>query len=821
MQESDRQQKYEADEIRRWGYLEADIDPLSRLIPAPSQGLDEIDGDAAEKLKEVYCGKIGVEFMHIPDRSQRDWIAERMESERSQLDSRFVLKRILASESFEKFIHTRYVGTKRFSLDGLAVLIPLLDGILDQAASRGFEMGMLSMSHRGRLNVMHHIAGIPAEKIFADFEDIDPRSKLGGDDVKYHKGATGLYHTANDHTIHIDVSANPSHLEAINPVLMGRVRARQERISDLENEKVLGIMLHGDAAFAGQGIAAETLNYVDLPGFRIGGVVHVIVNNLIGFTATPKALHSSRFASDIARRLNIPIFHVNAENPDEVLQVAKIATDFKAEFKTDVVIDLIGYRRYGHSEIDDPTLTSPALYRKIDDLPLLWESYAARIGISEEDIDQLQESSLAMLEDGLEKGRSMTEQPQLVDAPNYWQPYVGGFYDESLAVKTSISTEEVETIGEKITKIPENFSLHPKLQKIFDQRAEMAAGKRKVDWGMAEALAFGSLLNSGTPVRITGQDSRRGTFSHRQAVLYDYDSGKEYIPLMNISDSQSRFDVYDSMLSEAAAVGFEYGFTRDYPEALVCWEAQFGDFVNGAQIIIDQFISAGEDKWNLLSGLVMLLPHGFEGQGPEHSHARLERFLQACAEDNMQVCQPSTSGQYFHLLRRQVLRNWRKPLIVMMPKSMLRAQVASSERSYLTDESFKNVIPDSSDLGEVNRLLFCSGKIAHELRKERKNRGDKETAIVTVEQLYPLPEDEIKQCIQQYPNLDSIFWVQEEPANMAAWNYLRNDLRRMAGPIRVSKVTRSASASPATGSAKAHALEQEALINLAFTRFRD
>ncbi|MCL4137131.1 UNVERIFIED_CONTAM: hypothetical protein GTU68_020740 [Idotea baltica] len=759
--------------------------------------------------------------MHIPLPEQCDWVAQKMESERSQLDPRFILKRILAAESFEKFIHTRYVGSKRFSLEGLAVLIPLLDGILDQAAANGFETAMISMSHRGRLNVMHHIAGISADKIFADFEDVDPRSALGGDDVKYHKGATGLYTTANGHKISIDVSANPSHLEAINPVLMGRVRARQERLGDSENKKILGIMLHGDAAFAGQGIAAETLNYVDLPGFRIGGVVHVVVNNLIGFTATPKALHSTRYATDIARRLNIPIFHVNGETPKEVLQVAKIATDYKTEFQNDVVIDLMGYRRYGHSEIDDPTLTSPVLYRSIKDRPLLWESFAEDIGIAEEDIAQLQESSLAMLEDGLEKGRSMTVKPQLVDAPNYWDQFAGGVHEESLEIETKVSAAKLEEIGTKLSVIPESFKLHPKLKKIFKQRQEMAMGERKIDWGMAEALAFGTLLEQGVPVRITGQDSRRGTFSHRQSVLYDYENGEEYIPLMQLTEQQARFDVYDSMLSEAAAVGFEYGFTRDYPEALVCWEAQFGDFVNGAQIIIDQFISAGEDKWNLLSGLVMLLPHGFEGQGPEHSHARLERFLQLCAEDNMQVCHPSTSGQYFHLLRRQVLRKWRKPLIVMTPKGMLRAQVASSDRSYLESSSFQNVIPETEVMENVDRLLVCSGKVVHELRAARKKRGDTATAIVSVEQLYPLPEKELKAAIRQFSSLNAIVWVQEEPSNMAAWRYMQPALRRLSKGVKVLKVSRSASASPATGSPKAHALEQEALINLAFTRYSE
>ncbi|MCL4130677.1 UNVERIFIED_CONTAM: hypothetical protein GTU68_038680 [Idotea baltica] len=757
--------------------------------------------------------------MHMPFPDRCEWVANRLEGERTQIDPRYILKRILSAETLEKFIHTRYVGAKRFSLEGLAVLVPLLDGVLDQAATHGFETVMIAMSHRGRLNVMHHIAQTGADKIFAGFEDIDPRSALGSDDVKYHKGATGIYPTASGKEVYVDLSSNPSHLEAINPVLMGRVRARQERLNDSDTAKVLGIILHGDAAFAGQGVAAESLNFAELPGFRIGGVVHIVVNNLIGFTATKEALYSSRYSTDIAKRLDIPIFHVNAECPDSVLQVAKIATDYRKEFGTDVIIDIVGYRRFGHSEIDDPTLTSPAIYREINKRPLLWQSYAEKIGIAQEDIDQLQETAISVLEDGLARGRSMTKKPVLEDAQNYWAPYFGGPYKPSFEVPTAVSSDRLESIAQAVTTIPEGFNIHPKLKKNFDLRLKMGLGEKPIDWGMAEALAFGSLLQEQIPVRITGQDSRRGTFAHRQAVLYDYDSGKEHIPLMSLNEPQARFDVYDSMLSEAAAVGFEYGFSRDYPESLVCWEAQFGDFVNGAQIIIDQFISAGEDKWSLLSGMVMLLPHGFEGQGPEHSHARLERFLQGCAEDNMIVCYPSTSGQYFHLLRRQALRKWRKPLIAMMPKSMLRAPVACSPREKFTDGSFENVVNDESEFFGADRLLFCSGKIAHELRAERSKRKDAKTAIITLEQLYPLPEAEIKEALNCYTDVKSVHWVQEEPANMGALSYIQRHLERLAPVKKVRKVSRSASASPSTGSPKAHALEQVAIINMAFQRY--
>ncbi len=808
-----------AETFRRWGYLRAEVDPFDRLPDFPHRDLDALTGPETQLWRDIYCGKIGLEFMHMPYPERCDWLAERMEGERSQLDPRFILKRILSSETLEKFIHTRYVGTKRFSLDGLAALIPLLDGILDQAAVQGYETVMISMSHRGRINVMYHIAGTSADKIFAGFEDVDPRSALGSDDVKYHKGSNGIYKTASGREIYVDLSSNPSHLEFINPVLMGRVRARQERLQDYSNEKVLGVMLHGDAAFAGQGVAAEALNYANLPGFRIGGVIHIVVNNMIGFTALQQATNSTRYVTDIAKRLHVPIFHVNGESPDHVAQVAKISTDYHKEFLSDVVIDLMGYRRYGHSEIDDPTLTSPVIYRKIKSTPLLWESYAQQIGIAEEDIKQLQQSAVNLLEEGLEKGRAMKKKPQLEDPPNYWHPFLGGPYSKDMEVETKVSIERIEQLTQAITTFPEGFTVHPKLKKNFEQRLEMGLGKRNIDWGMAEALACATLLTEDVPVRITGQDSRRGTFNHRQAVLYDYENGNEHIPLSNLSENQARFDVYDSMLSEAAAVGFEYGFTRDYPEALVCWEAQFGDFVNGAQVIIDQFISAGEDKWALLSGLVMLLPHGFEGGGPEHSHARLERFLQSCAEDNMQVCQPSTSGQYFHLLRRQALRKWRKPLIVMTPKSMLRAAAACSNRSVFIEGKFTNVLNDDESYRNADRLLLCSGKIAHELRAERKKRGDSSTAIVVVEQLYPLPEEELQSVFTTFPKAKSVVWVQEEPANMGALPYIRPHLKRLSNGRKVTKVSRSASASPATGSPKAHALEQEAIINLAFTRY--
>ena len=804
--------------FRRWGYLKADLDSLDRLPPFKQNELEKVY-DKGQRWKEIYCSKIGAEFMHIPFTERTDWVADKMENGKFNIDQRFVLKRILESETFEKFLHTRYVGSKRFSLEGTNALIPLLDTVIELAVANGTEHIMLAMAHRGRLNVMHHIAGTLTETIIAAFEDVDPKSMLGRDDVKYHKGATGVYKTRSGKEVFIDLAPNPSHLEAINPVLLGRVKARQQRLADVDRSKVLGIILHGDAAFAGQGVAAETLNYETVPGFEVGGVINVVINNLIGFTAVPESLHSSRFATDIAKRLPIPIFHVNGESPDDVVKAANIATEYRNKFKSDVVIDLIGFRRFGHNEQDDPTITSPVLYRKIAKKPLLFESYAEEIGVADEDIKQLLKGSNDLLEEGLRRGRQMKKQPAWLEIPNYWKPYVGGFHQESLEVDTTISKEVAELIGNSINKLPNGFTIHPKVGKVYEQRQKMSAGQAVIDWGMAETLAFGSLLLEGTPVRLTGQDCRRGTFSHRNSFLYDYENGNGHCPLANLSSNQAKFDIFDSVLSEAAAVGYEYGYTRDYPEALVLWEAQFGDFVNGAQIIIDQFIVAGEDKWNLLSGLVMLLPHGFEGAGPEHSSARLERFLQGAAEENYQVCYPSNAAQYFHMLRRQAKRNWRKPLIVMTPKSLLRSATASSPIEAFTDGGFKNIIPYQSDYENVEKLLLCTGKVTHELIKEKNLRQDFSVGIISVEQLYPFPESQLVSELKKYTNAKSIVWVQEEPANMGALQYIRPHLERIAGSKRVSSVRRSESASPATGSPKAHALEQEAIVKSSFAKF--
>ncbi len=800
------------DAFRRWGYLEAELDPLGFFCPQPRPEL-AVAGEAAELARRCYCGTIGAEFMHLPDPERRRWIAERIEAEPPVPERAHILERLIRAELFEQVLQTRYLGTKRFSLEGMAALIPLLDEVLEGAASHGAGEVVLAMSHRGRLNVMTHIAGKAAADIFAGFEDVDPRSVLGSGDVKYHVGATGEYRAREGHKLRIHLVSNPSHLEAVDPVALGRTRAKQARRGEDGRAQVLPIELHGDAAFAGQGIWAETLNLADLKGYTVGGAVHIVVNNLIGFTTRPEELHSARFASDLAKRQASPIFHVNAEDPDAVVRVARLALEYRYAFWRDVVVDLVGFRRHGHSEVDDPTITQPLLYRKIKDHRPLWGSYAKRIGT---DPSATVEKVRAEFEAALKRAGAMQKKPVLRELPAYWSAYKRGRYDPAYEVDTGVARKELAETAEALTRYPEGLAIHPKVKKLLEQRAEMGRGTRPVDYGMAEALAFGTLLRQGTPVRLSGQDTRRGTFNQRHAALVDIETEGEYVPLEHVAPRQARCEIDNSTLSEAGVLGFEYGYSRDYPEALVLWEAQFGDFANGAQVIIDQFISAGEDKWDLPSGVVLLLPHGYEGQGPEHSSARIERYLQLAAEDNLQVCQPSTAAQYFHLLRRQALRRWRKPLVVFTPKSMLRHPDAASSLAEFSRPRFLTVIPDS-EIQSASRMLVCSGKIGHELRRERKQRKDRSTAIVFLEQFYPLPEKELAAEFERHRTAREIVWVQEEPANMGALFYVLPRLERNAGRRPVRSVKRSASASPATGSAKAHELEQKTLLTLPFT----
>jgi 2-oxoglutarate dehydrogenase E1 component len=800
------------DIFRRWGYLQASLDPLGQFLPPEPFPTPAPEGEAAAEARSFYCGTIAVEFMHISSPEQRQWLQERMEQKAPTQDQKLILTQLIRADLFEQVIQSRYLGTKRFSLEGITALIPFLDRVLAVSADVGVSRAMIAMSHRGRLNVMTNTIGRAASEIFTKFEDVDPRSTMGGGDVKYHVGATGEYESPDGHVIGLHLASNPSHLEAVDPVVLGRTRAKQERIGEGGKEAILPLIIHGDAAFAGQGILAETLNMATLHGYNVGGTIHVIVNNLLGFTALPEESNSSRFSTDIAKRLPIPIFHVNAEDPDAVVRVAAIAAEYRHHFHSDIVIDLIGYRRHGHSEVDDPTVTQPRRYAIIKDRPVLYQIYAKSIGI--DPADEVQKIQQELLDDQ-KTATKADHKPRLAELPEYWDPYKGGELQPEDDVPTGLSAERINELAQGVTKYPSEFHVHPKVKKLFEQRLEMGAGTRPFDYGMAELVAFASLLEVGTPVRLTGQDSQRGTFNQRHAVMIDTETEVRYAPLAHLSDKQAKFEVYNSLLSEAAVLGFEYGFSRDFPEALVLWEAQFGDFANGAQIIIDQFIAASEAKWGLLSGLVMLLPHGYEGQGPEHSSARIERYLQLAANDNIQICQPSTAAQYFHLLRRQALRPWRKPLIVFTPKSMLRHPDASSSLVEFSRERFLNVLPDN-EVQNPRRLLVCSGKIGHNLRVEREKRKDMSVGIIFLEQMYPWPEEELQAALDQHPDAQEIVWVQEEPANMGALFYVMPELRRMAGDRAVLSVKRSASATPATGSAKAHEIEEKTLIDLAF-----
>jgi 2-oxoglutarate dehydrogenase E1 component len=805
--------------FRRWGYLQASLDPLGQFLPPEPFPVSYAEGPDADEARRYYCSSIGAEFMHIPSPEKRAWIQHRLEAPTTAPNTARILTNLIRADLFEQVIQQRYLGTKRFSLEGLTVLIPFLDQLFTTAADNGVNRSIFAMSHRGRLNVMVNTIGRPSEEVFTKFEDVDPRSTLGGGDVKYHTGATGDFTTPNGKTVHLHLASNPSHLEAVDPVVMGRTRAYQERIDKEQagsgkikaKDQVLPMIIHGDAAFAGQGIWAETLNLASLHGYNVGGTIQVVVNNLLGFTALPEESNSSRFATDLAKRLPIPIFHVNAEDPEAVARIASLAADYRQTFHSDVVVDLIGYRRHGHSEVDDPTVTQPRRYAKIKDHPPLYKLYADKLGVDAT-------SEVASIQNlFLEDQKSATHaahKPKMHQLPDYWKGFYGGPLRDDDNPRTGINAPEIAALTTALTTAPAGFHIHPKVAKLLEQRVEMGNGSKPIDYGMAELLAYASLLKSNVPVRLSGQDSQRGTFNQRHSVLIDIETEVRYSPLTNIAPTQARWSVYNSLLSEAACLGFEYGFSRDYPEALVLWEAQFGDFANGAQIIIDQFLSAGEAKWGLLSGLVMLLPHGYEGQGPEHSSARIERYLQLAAQDNIQIAQPSTAAQYFHLLRRQALRKWRKPLIVFTPKSMLRHPDAMSPVADFALDQFQNVLPDNAVVNP-RRLLVCTGKIGHNLRVERAKRDDMSVGIIFLEQLYPWPEAELQAALDQHPSATEIVWVQEEPANMGALFYVQPLLKRLAGDRALLTVKRTASASPATGSAKAHALEEKTLIDLA------
>ena len=791
--------------------------------------------DILNILRATYTRRIGVAFMHISDPTEKRWLQERIEPVHNADDvfhggTQRILKKLNAAEAFERFLHTRYIGQKRFSLEGGESLIPMLDTIISDAAHQEVHEVVVGMAHRGRLNVLANILNKSYEAIFSEFEgNLDPETIYGSGDVKYHLGATGTYAASDGSTIEITLASNPSHLEAVSPIVQGMVRAKQDVLSATENPRLPGgdvhdavvpLLIHGDAAFAGQGVVAETLNCSQLRGYHTGGTVHIVINNQIGFTTGPSEARSSTYATDVARLIEAPIFHVNGDDPEACVRVARLALDFRQVFNKDVVIDMLCYRQHGHNEGDEPTYTNPILYSRIQKKrsprKLYTEMLLARGAITPEEAEGQLDDFQNILQEAFQRTTDLKEKDPVQVLDRYFElpPQV------LPAVDTRATEEDLEATLKALVTVPEEFNAHPKLLRQFQRRDQAFRTHRLVDWALAEALAFGSLLLEGTPVRLSGQDSRRATFSQRHAVLYDQVTGDEYIALNYVRDNQARLFIYDSLLSEYAVLGFEYGYSVAYPEALVIWEAQFGDFSNGAQIVFDQFLSAAEEKWYQRSSLVVLLPHGYEGQGPEHSSARLERFLQLCAEDNLIVCNLSNPANYFHALRRQIKREIKKPLILMTPKSLLRHAAAVSDMAELTDGGFKRVIPASSDPTTVRRLAFCSGKVYYDLVHALEREPEKKDAIALarIEQYYPFPEPEIRAEMERYRQASDVYWVQEEPENMGAWAYLRHRLDFLWEEIRGEKgarvryAGRVASASPATGSSMVHNLEQERLL---------
>lgn len=768
-------------------------------------------------LRETYCRTIGVEFMHIQDRQMRRWLCSRMEPRRNQPGfARRQKLRILMdlhyTQIFEQFLHARYIGQKRFSLEGAETLIPMLDAVVEKAGDAGVREIVLGMAHRGRLNVLANVMGKPYGEIFAEFEDSYPGSVAGDGDVKYHLGFSSDRTTPKGAKIHLSLTPNPSHLEAVDPVVEGRTRAKQHLHGDNERNLGIPLLIHGDAAFAGQGIVAETLNLSQLQGYTTGGTVHVIVNNQVGFTTSPADARSTHYCTDMAKMLQAPIFHVNGEDPEAAVYVAELAFDFRQTFHQDVLIDLLCYRRYGHNEGDEPSFTQPIMYRQIEGRPSVTELYTEQMidrgDLTEEDAEAIDTTFHDQLVAAQEQVKSAG--PTSGGMRGYagrWQGMSPLYSHEP--VETGVPARTLEQISERLSELPEDFTAHAKLQRMLHDRHDRFRRDEPVDWGFAESLAFGSLLLEGVPVRLTGQDSRRGTFSHRHAVLFDAQAGRPYVPLDHLAPDQAVFRIYDSPLAEASVVGFEFGYSLEDPNFLVLWEAQFGDFVNGAQVILDQYLVCSQSKWQRDSGLVLLLPHGYEGQGAEHSSARLERILQACAEDNIQVCQPTSPAQYFHLLRRQIKRNFRKPLIVLTPKSLLRHKGAVSPVKELASGRFHEVLADDTSLGRASRVLLCSGKIYYELRAKAKD----DVAVIRVEQFYPFPEEPLRNILKQCMQTKDWFWVQDESQNMGGWFFMEDRMRELGYPVQY--IGRDASASPATGSHHVHDHEQKELIEAA------
>ena len=838
-------------EYRVRGHLAAKIDPLGfarktqpELDPS-AYGLTPEDlqrpfaapnihyttgrtlNDIIDKLRETYCRSIGAQFMHIDNRTIREWLQRRMEATENRLQlSRDVQNRIYTrltdATLFEEFVRKKYTGSKTFSLEGSESLIPLLDLALEKAGEHGVRGVVMAMAHRGRLNVLANIMGKRAQSIFWSFDDPNPEMFRGGGDVKYHMGYSSDWTTRTGKKLHISLCFNPSHLEFVNPVALGRCRSKQDRDGDADRTDNMTILIHGDAAFIGEGVVQETLNLSELQGYRTGGTLHVVINNQVGFTTEPDQGRSCTYATDIAKMLEIPIFHVNGEDPEAVAQVVAIAMDFRKQFEKDVVIDMYAYRKLGHNESDEPRFTQPLMYSAIDAKKGVRESYLDHLlsmnGMSRLEADAISEDRHQQLTREFELAKSQPFVHDLQSLTGIWQGYFGGPEPADLNAKTNIAPELATEVLEKTSNVPTGFHVNKKIARVLEDRREMAIGKTRLDWAAGEALAFGSLSIEGHPLRLSGQDVERGTFSHRHAVLHDVDNNAKYMGVGQLRADQARIEIVNSPLSEAAVLGFEYGYSLDCPEGLVMWEAQFGDFWNVAQCIVDQFIVSAEDKWNRLSRLVMLLPHGFEGQGPEHCSARLERLLLLTAEHNIIVAQPSTPAQYFHLLRRQVKSKWSKPLIVLTPKSLLRHPGCTSVLDDIQNGSFQKILPDDRPENlSTRRILISSGKAYYDLLEERKKLNRTDVALVRIEQFYPMDPAQVVDALSKYPTGTPVYWYQDEPSNMGAWQFIKmrwgDDIMK-SYPL--SLISRPESASPATGSLRSHKLEERDLLTQAF-----
>jgi 2-oxoglutarate dehydrogenase E1 component len=823
---------------RDMGHLLACTDPLSPCLSEHPQlvlsafGLDETDlettfttrrfmkqsatlAEILSTLRETYCREIGVEFMHIQDPDERQWLIDRMEPccnhPPFSLDEKLsILEKLHEAALFESFLHRRFVGQKRFSLEGGEVLMPVLDAIVQEGAAVGITDLILAMAHRGRLNVLAHIFKKPYEEIFAEFRDTVMFGFVGDGDVKYHRGYSADITVAGTR-VHLTLATNPSHLEAVNPVVEGKCRARQDRYGANGAKRVLPLLIHGDAAFAGQGSVMETLNMSALDGYGSGGTVHIVLNNQIGFTTLPKDARSTRYATDVAKMLACPIFHVHGEAPESAVHATRLALEYRQTFGRDVVVELICYRRHGHNEGDEPAFTQPLMYRQIASRPPINRIYAdclAEEGVDPNRLVEIERNILSLLEKSFDNSPSPGTHGHRDDWSSFSREYTTD------AVETGLSAETLTILARRVAESPAGFTPHPKVSALLRKRLEAVLKGNAIDWGNAETLAYASLLNEGVPVRISGQDCRRGTFNHRHCVLHDINDGSSFIPLAPLATGTASFQAWDSLLSEFGVLGFEYGYSLETPKGLTIWEAQFGDFANGAQVVIDQFISSGETKWNRASALVLLLPHGYEGQGAEHSSARIERYLQLCANENMVVVCPSTPSQMFHLLRRQMLQAFRKPLIVFTPKSLLGHPRCVSTLHELVAGTFHEVLPDAIESGRASRVLLCGGKLYYELREEREKRGRSDIAIIRIEQLYPLRDDLLKQVLAPFSTDADIVWVQEEPGNMGAWPYLRQRLNDVRDGIR--SICRPEDCCPAVGSHRLHIQEQAALVNRAF-----